>query len=253
MRAITREISPNIKDCELTHFRREAIDLPLAYKQHRQYEDALRELGCEVMALAAEPDFPDSVFVEDTALVFDELAIITRPGAKSRRPETQSIAKAIEPFRKLQFIKSPATLDGGDVLTIDKQIFIGRSSRTDTLAIEQARTILAPFGYDVRSVEVKHCLHLKSAVSRLAKNTLLINASFVDRAAFAGFDFIEVDEREPFAANALLIQDTVIYPADFPKTRMKIEAAGVQVEVVEMSELIKAEGAVTCCSLIFRR
>ncbi len=250
--AITREISPNFNQCELTHLERVPIDVDLARAQHRQYEDALRELGCEVHSLPAEVDLPDSVFVEDAAIVLDEVAVITRPGAESRRPEVESIAQALTPYRQLCRIEAPATLDGGDVLCIGKTLYVGQSGRTNRLAVEQLRSQLAPFGYTVKGVPVGGCLHLKSAVTQVAADTLLINPLWIDRRNFHGMRFVEIDSTEPYAANALLIGEDVIYPSSYPKTRKRLEARGIRLKVIDASETIKAEGAVTCCSLVFR-
>jgi dimethylargininase len=250
--AITREISPNIGNCELTHLSRQTIDVALAGTQHRQYEQCLKATGCEVHTLPAEIGLPDSVFVEDTAIVLDELAIITRPGADSRKSETASIAGALDSYRKLYFIESPATIDGGDVLRVGKTIYVGLSSRSNPASIEQLQSILEPFDYRVKGVRVRGCLHLKSAVTQVAQQTLLINRQLVNAGEFAEVNFLDVDESEPLAANALLINDEVIYPASFPLTRKRLEGAGIKVHPVEVSELIKAEGAVTCCSLVFK-
>jgi dimethylargininase len=250
--AITREVSPQLGNCELTHLSREAIDLNLARWQHQQYEECLQAAGCEVHTLPAEVELPDSVFVEDTAIVLDELAIITRPGADSRKPETTSIARALEPYRKLYFITPPGNLDGGDVLQVGKSIYVGLSGRSNQAAIQQTRNILEPFGYSVTGVNVRGCLHLKSAVTRVAKETLLINRKLVDANLFGEAKFIDVDDAEALAANALLINQEVIYPACFPRTQRRLADAGISTRVVEVSELIKAEGAVTCCSLIFK-
>jgi dimethylargininase len=251
--AITRQVSPAINQCELTLLERQTIDLQRAQTQHLEYEEALRSLGVDVVSLPPEPDLPDSVFVEDVAIVLDECAIITRPGADSRRPEIESIAEALSPFRKLSFIQAPATVDGGDVLTVGKSLFVGLSSRSNQAAIEQMQSILAPVGYSVRSVDVKGCLHLKSAVTQVAAAKLLVNPAWVEKSAFPDMTFIDVDPSEPYAANAVMVDGRVIYPAAFPKTRKRLEAAGIPLVLVDASELAKAEGAVTCCSLIFTR
>lgn len=248
--AITREISPAINECELTHLAREPIDLAAARAQHRQYIEALRQLDCEVLELPPEPELPDSVFVEDTAVVLDEAAIITRPGAPSRRPETESVARALAPYRRLLHITAPGTIDGGDVLRAGRSIFIGLSSRSNQAGIEQMAALLAPFGYSVTGVRLSGCLHLKSAVTQVAPDTLLINPRQTDAAVFSEFELIEVDESEPAGANALLVNEAVIYPSHFPATRRKLEERGLRVITVEASELAKAEGGVTCCSLL---
>ena len=239
-----------MSECQLTHLARAPMDVRLASEQHLAYEKRLEEMGCEVRSLPAEPELPDSVFVEDAVAVFDELAILTRPGAESRRAEVTSIAKALEPYRKLARIERPGTLDGGDVLTVGRQVFVGFSQRTNRSGIEQLGRLLAPHGYSVESVPVERCLHLKSAVTQVAEKCLLINPSWLDRRAFREFELIEVDPEEPFAANALLVNGAVVYPAAYSRTRRRLEERGIRVAPVEVSELAKAEGGVTCCSLI---
>jgi len=248
--AITREISPALTACELTHLPRVAIDLERARAQHRAYEDALRAAGYEVERLAADGEMPDSVFIEDAALVFDELAVITRPGAESRRIETAAVAGALSRYRALKYIEPPATVDGGDVMVVGRHVFVGLSSRTNAAAAAQLRALLAPFGYTLCEVSVRHCLHLKSAVTAVGDRTLLVNPRWVDPAAFAGFELIEVDPGEPPAANAVRLRDRIIFPSAFPRTAARLRARGLRVETVDASELAKAEGAVTCCSLI---
>jgi dimethylargininase len=249
--AITREVSPKIGNCELTHFEREPIDLGRAQAQHRQYRECLESLGCKILALPAEPELPDSVFVEDTALVLDELAVILRPGAPSRRPETLSIAKTLEPYRELANLESPGTMDGGDVLKSGKKIFVGLTSRSNAAGVEQLRNLLKPRGYEVQGVPVRGCLHLKSAVTQVAEDILLINPACVDADALPQMRRIEVDPSEPSAANGLWIDGSVVYPAAFPATRRRLEKQGIKISAIDISELAKAEAAVTCCSLVF--
>lgn len=249
---MTREVSPGLGDCELTHLARVPIDVDLARAQHRSYEQALRDAGCSVEHLDASPDMPDSVFIEDIAVVFDELAIVTRPGAASRRAETAAVASALARYRSVQMIQAPGTVDGGDVLVAGRRVFVGRSTRTNDAAVEQMRQMLTPFGYTVCGVEVTGCLHLKSAVTALGGDLLLANPDWIDRAAFAGFELVEVDPLEPMAANALRVDDRVIYPTAFPRTAERIARRGLRLESIDASELAKAEGAVTCCSLIIR-
>ena len=249
--AITREVSPRIAECELTHLAREPIDVARARAQHHQYEKLLTELGCKLTRLPVEPELPDSVFAEDTAIVLDELAVITRPGAESRRAETNSVAGVLKPYRKLFHIEPPGTLDGGDVLHVGKAVYVGQSKRSNREGIEQLHRILANFGYRVVPVPLHDCLHLKSAVTQAAENTLLINRAWTDAAMFRGFRLIDVAPSEPFAANSLLVGNTVIYSEAFPKTRERLEVQGIRVRTVDASELAKAEGGVTCCSLIF--
>jgi dimethylargininase len=249
--AITRGVSERISECELTHLAREPIDLQRARAQHRQYEDRLEAAGCKLIRLPAEPELPDSVFVEDTAIVLDKLAVITRPGAESRRSETTSVAAVLKRYRKLFYIEPPGTLDGGDVLQINKSVYVGLSKRSNQSGIDQLRKILSAYGYTVTAVELHDCLHLKSAVSHIAEDTLLINKRWVDSNPFGNMRFIETALQEPFAANAVWVGKTLIYPAAFPKTLQRLEDHGVEVRKVDASELAKAEGGVTCCSLIF--
>lgn len=247
--ALTRSVPSSIVDCELTHLAREPIDVARATKQHRAYEKALASLGYEVRHLPDEPDLPDSVFVEDTAVVVDELAVITRPGAPSRRPETFSVAQALRAYRQLAFIDDPGTLDGGDVLRIGKRLFAGRSERTNDAGIAQLRAHLAQFGYSVDAMSMRDCLHLKTAVTAVSDSIVLVNPSWID---FPGFDHIEVDPAEPFAANALLTPNGVLMPSAFPRTIARVRERGIEVKTVDASELAKAEGGVTCCSLLLR-
>lgn len=248
--AITRKVSPAITRCELTHLHREAIDVRLASRQHEAYERCLAGLGCRVVSLPAEPGLPDSVFVEDTAIVVDELAVVTSPGAASRRGETASVAQVLAEYRPVAAIQAPGILDGGDVLRVGRRVFAGLSVRSSRTGIEQLRALLSPHGYGVDALAVTGCLHLKSAVTPVAPDVLLLNPDWVDPAAFEEYGRIEVDPSEPYAANALLIGDAVLYPTVFPRTAARLEGAGIRLVPVDVSELAKAEGAVTCCSLI---
>ena len=250
--ALVRDVSPSLESCELSHQPRVSIDLEKARAQHRRYVETLESLGCRVESLTPLPGNPDAVFVEDTAVVLDELAVITRPGAESRRAEVDSTAAALARYRKLFYIEPSGTLDGGDVLQVGRTLFVGHSGRTDHSGIEQLRSHLAPFEYRVEAVGVHGCLHLKTAVTQVGPNLLLINPEFVEERAFPGMDFIHVDASEPAAANAVLIGDALIYPSSFPGTRARLENRGLKLHSVDMSETEKAEGGVTCCSLIFQ-
>ncbi len=247
--AITRDVSPRFNECEITHIERIPIDVDVARAQHYEYVQVLRKLGCEVVELPAEADLPDSVFVEDTAFILDEVAVITRPGADSRKPETASIGRALTPHIKLVHVSEPATIDGGDVLVLGKQIYVGLSTRSNQDSIDQLNDLLREYDYQVIGVHTHDCLHLKSAVTRVDDTTLLINKSWVDTHYFENFNWIEVHPSEPFAANCLPIGNSIIYPTAFPKTCAKLKETGYHVITVDISELAKAEGAVTCCSL----
>ncbi len=248
--ALVREVSSAINQCELTHMAREPIDVRRARQQHAAYVAALQKHGYQVVVLPEAPDLPDSVFVEDMAVVLPEVALITHPGAASRRAEREAVANALRRYRPLLEIQPPATVDGGDVLVLDKSIYVGLSSRSNQAAVEQMQTGLARWGYRVHGLHVTQCLHLKSAVTRVGPQTLLLNPNWVSADAFPGFDAIEVHPDEPYAANALWLGDVLIYPAAFPKTAARLRQAGFTLEIVDVSELAKAEGAVTCCSVL---
>ena len=248
--ALTRAVPPSIARCELTHLERQPIDVTRAAAQHAAYEAALAALGCAVRRLPAEPELPDSVFVEDAAVVTDEVAVIARPGAASRRAETGSVAAALQPYRPLRAIVPPGTLDGGDVLRVGRRVFVGRSARTNAEGALQLRRLLAPFGYAVECVEARGCLHLKTAVTAVADDLLLLNPSWVDAGALGGMRWMAVDPAEPYAANVLRIGDALVASAAFPRTRERLKALGLRVVSVNVSELAKAEAGVTCCSIL---
>ena len=249
--AITRAVSDSIVRCELTHVARTPIDAVRARAQHAEYEAALERLGCRVIALPELPDLPDSVFVEDSAVVLDEVAILARPGAESRRPEVDAMADALFPFRPMRRIEAPGTLDGGDVLRLGRTLYAGESSRTNAAGIAQLASLSFPFGYEVVPVHVHGALHLKTAVTQVAPRTLLLNPAWIDASVFAGYETMQVAADEPFGANAVLVNGAVIHSTAFPRTQELLSRAGIQVVGVDASELAKAEGGVTCCSLLF--
>jgi dimethylargininase len=223
-----------------------------ARAQHRAYEQTLARLGCSLHRLPEEPELPDSVFVEDVALVLDEVAVILRPGAASRRPESETIAQALAPYREVIHLRGPGTVDGGDVLLVGKALVVGRSSRSNAEGIAELATMVRPYGYTVREAAVSGCLHLKSAVTEIGEGALLLNRAWVDPTDLSAWRLIEIDPGEPYAANALRVGETLVYPsAAFPATAEKLNRLGYRLEPVDLSELAKAEGAVTCCSLVF--
>ena len=250
--ALTRAVPSSIVHCELTHLAREPIDVARAVAEHARYEEALARLGCAVQHLPEAPELPDSVFVEDTAVVLDEVAVITRPGAPSRRPETMSVAPALAQYRRLLCVERPSTLDGGDVLVVGRDVYVGLSGRTNAAAVWRLAELLAPHGYRIAGVPVRGCLHLKSAVTAVGDDVILLNPAWVDASAFPRAKRIDVHPAEPTAANALRVGDALIYPAHAPRTRERLEAAGFRVESVDVADLAKAEAGVTCCSLIVR-
>lgn len=250
--AIVRPPSDALARCELTHLAREPIDTVLAREQHAGYAALLRELGAGVLALPPQPDLPDAVFVEDTAIVLDELAVMTRPGAATREPEVASVAAALSGFRALAWLTPPATLDGGDVLRVERTLYVGRSSRTNAAGVDQLAGHLAPVGYDIRAVPVAGALHLKSACTYLGRGVLLANPAWIDVSAFTGLDVLPVDPAEPRAGNTFLVGDTVVMADGFPRTRARIAERGFTVRTVPLSELQKAEAGGSCMSLVFR-
>ena len=249
--AITRAVSRSLAACELTWLEREEIDIDLAVAQHHAYERALTQMGARVISLPEEPDLPDAVFVEDPLLVFDEIAIITRPGAQSRRAESESLAAAIAPFRTVHRMSEPATIEGGDVMRIGRDVFVGLSSRTNTAGIDGLTDALAPIGYKVHPVDVRGCLHLKSACCSLGDGRILANRKWLDTVPLRGYEIIAVARDEPAAANVLRMGDTVLMPSAFPHTQEIVRQLGVEVLAVDISELMKAEAAITCSSVLF--
>jgi len=248
--AIVREVSPSMEACELTHFARQPIDIALARRQHAEYCDCLRDLGLNVITLPAEPDYPDAVFVEDPAIVVDEIAVMTRMGAESRRGEAESLARELARHRPLRWMTEPATLDGGDVMRAGRTLYVGVSSRTNAEGIRQLAREVEPYGYRVRPVEVRGCLHLKSAASWVGEETVLIHRAWVDEGAFSGVKLVDAPAGEEAGVNVLLVGNTVIVAAGFPRTAECIAKLGRDVRFVDNSEIRKAEGALTCCSLV---
>jgi dimethylargininase len=222
-----------------------------ARRQHGDYCALLSDAGIELEWLPVAHDLPDAVFVEDTAVVLHEVAVITRPGAETRRPETAASATALARWRDLVTLESPATLDGGDVLVINRTVYVGETPRSNAAGRLQLAAAVAPFGYRVERVPVKGCLHLKSAVTRIGPDRLLANPRWVDIEAFGSLAHLPVAPDEPHAANSVLLPDGVLVAAEFPRTRERLEAAGVRTVAVSASELAKAEGALTCQSIIF--
>jgi len=251
LRALTREVSPAIINCELEFLDRQPIDLALAVEQHTQYQECLTELGAHVEILPSGPDMPDGVFVEDPAIVLDEIAVITRMGAVSRRREGETLARALAPHRELRHIVEPGTLEGGDVMRFGKTLYVGYSRRTNIAGIQQLAAMLHPLGYFVVPVEVRGCLHLKTACCYIGDDTLLANRAWMDPDALCSLKILDVPGDEPRGANALRIGATVLLPAAFPRTCDLLERSGFQVRRIDNSELLKAEAGVTCTSLLF--
>ena len=248
--AITRPVPASLAQCELTHLERVPIDVARAAAQHDAYEAALAALGCQVRRLPAADDLPDSVFVEDAAIVLDEVAVITRPGAESRRAERASVAPMLSEYRELLTIAAPGTLDGGDVLRLGRTLYVGLSTRTNEDGARQLSRLLQRFGYGVRCVQTSGCLHLKSAATALPDDRVLLNPSWLDARVFEPMEAVHVSPDEPDAANVLRIGAAVVCAAVHTRTIADLRARGYDVTTVDVSELAKAEAGVTCCSLL---
>jgi dimethylargininase len=251
IRAITRAVGASLGDCLLTHLDRKPIDVVLAAEQHAGYCDALRAAGAVVEVLPADDALPDSVFVEDVAVLLNEAAVLTRPGAPARLPEVASVASALSRYRRLLRIEPPGTIDGGDVLRIGPDFYVGRSSRTNEDGFLQFASIVGSFGYRATAVEVTGCLHLKSALSALDSETLLLNPGWIDAASLPDLRKLVVPREESLAADALVVNGIVHLSGRWARTCDLVEEAGFTVRALDVSEFEKAEGAVTCLSLVF--
>lgn len=249
--AVLRGVSPHIEQCQLTYMERQAIDYEKACRQHRDYQKCFESFGINVIALPAEAGFPDGVFVEDTAVVLDEVAVICVPARPSRRNEIHALAHLLERYRLLMFLRDSATLEGGDVIRDGKTCFVGISGRTNREGVQQLREILGSFNYEVKVVPVEGCLHLSTGASSLGGKTILANPKWVNVSAFTGYEIIPVPPAEPWAANLVRIGKDVLMPDTFPETRALLEDRGFIVHATNISEFMKAEAGVTCMSLIF--
>jgi dimethylargininase len=247
--ALVRKPGPDFVSAISGHPHKHQIDIERALEQHAYYVRALQQAGTRVIALATLEEFPDSPFVEDTAVIFDRQALICRMQAKSRKGERESVAREIRNHRAIAHLKPPATLDGGDVLMTDQTVYVGQSTRTNREAVQALEDFC---GKPCVPVPVHRGLHLKSSVSFLGDNRLVIYPENVDTSAFKKFEWIRVDESEAYAANCLTLGKFVLMPAGFPDVADKIRAHGFNVIELEMSEFEKADGSVTCLSLIIR-
>ncbi|MCH2145041.1 MAG: hypothetical protein MK082_07825 [Phycisphaerales bacterium] len=250
MEALAREISPGIADCELTHLDRTPIDLARARAQHAAYLETLEGLGCRIQCLAADPNQPDCVFIEDTAVVVPELAVMSRPGAASRRGELPAVEEALATRRPVVRIEAPGTLDGGDVLRIGRRLWVGCGDRTNREGARQLAGFLDPLGYRVQEVGQTGCLHFKSGCSQADEEAVLLNPEWIDPALFTGLDVIEVHPEEPFAGNVLRVREHLIVDRSFQRTVDRLDQRGLALAVVDNSELARAEGGLTCGSIL---
>jgi dimethylargininase len=252
--ALTRLPAPTLAECELTYREAEPIDLELARAQHAAYRAALAAARVEVVVLPEAPAYPDSVFVEDVAVVLDEVAVLTQPGASSRRGEVGLIETALACFRPVVSVASNGdpspSLDGGDVLRLGRTLYVGHSPRTNPAGIDALRACLAPYGYAVCPVAVSGCLHLKTGLTALDETTLLANPAWVDLSPLAGFDLIAVSPDEPWAANVLRVGQTLLASAAYPRTLDRLARRNLDLVPLDISEFAKAEAGLTCLSLL---
>jgi dimethylargininase len=248
--ALTHLPSPKLQSGERTYIGREPINPALALRQHEEYRAALRSCGASIVVLEDNRDLPDSVFVEDTAIVLDEVAVMMSMGAESRRAEVPAIEAALQPFRRIEHVRLPATIDGGDVVRSGRALYVGASPRTNAGGIHALREIVKPFGYTVTAVGVHGCLHLKSGCSALPDGRFLVNSDWIDVWPLDA-SLVRVPASEQWAGDVLTIDSTIIASDAFPET---IATLGQDFRVipVSVSEFAKAEGGVTCLSLVFR-
>lgn len=250
--AITHVPSPNLEGGERTYVGHEAIDARLALRQHEQYRDALRACGCEVLTLDVNSEHPDCVFVEDTAIVLDEVAVMMSMGALSRRPEPAGIEPTLRQFREIVRVSLPGTIDGGDVVRSGRAIYVGASPRTNAAGINSLRDVVRPYGYTVTAIPVLECLHLKTACSALPDGRFLVNADWIDASPLPKGSTLQVPANEPWSGDVLVIDSMIISSDAFPETAQLLGEQGFGVVPVSVSEFAKAEGGVTCLSLVFR-
>ena len=251
--ALVNRPSTALAECALTYINRISIDFLRAMKQHRAYATAMEEVGVEVKVLNLNKEMPDGVFIEDTAVVLDELAVIASMGNPNRRKESTEIAAEIRQYRKTVEIQLPAVLEGGDVLRLGRRIYIGETLRTNIEAISLFTQIVKPLGYQVVPVEVAGCLHLKTGITALDEETLLANPEWINLSPFKGCRIIEVPENERFAGNVLVVNGKVLMSAAYPRTIDLVASLGFNIKSVDISEFEKAEAGLTCMSLIFNR
>ena len=249
--AITHVPSPRMEQCRVTYVPRAPIDFGLALKQHQQYCRMLAECGADVRTLDVNRQRPDCVFIEDTAVVLDEVAVLASMGAESRRDEPGQIEPELRRYRPIDRIQPPATLEGGDVLRLGRTLLVGLAARTNQAGIAALAAIAGPHGYRVTPVPVRNCLHLKSACGALTEQTLLVNPAWLDVSALRGFQLIRVPEEEPRAANLLRLHGYVCMAANHVRTADMLSRTGADIRTIDLSEFAKAEGGVTCLSLLF--
>ena len=249
--AIARKPGPNFAQGITTALNEESPKYEILVSQHEEYITTLKSIGLKVILLDALPDHPDAYFVEDTAVVATEVAVITNPGADARKGEEKTIAPILSRYRKTERIRPPGTADGGDVLQVDRHFFIGLSERTNPEGADQLSHILGKYGYTCTIMTAGEGLHLKSSVNYVGKNMLLITEDFAENVQFEGYDTLIVNNEESYAANTLFVNDHLLVPRGYPDTRKKLEVLGFKIIELDTSEVRKMDGGVTCMSIRF--
>ena len=248
--ALTRAVSPTLEAALVSHIPRQPIDLELAVRQHEAYEALLAELGATIVQVPEAPDLPDAVFVEDCAVVFDEIAVVTRPGARARLPEVDGVAATLAAYRECAWVEGPGTLDGGDVMVAGRTVYVGRSSRTNDSGIDQLLAAIAPYDYAVVPVEFGGALHLKSVCTALDDETLFVDPRRVDVTQFRECEYLAVPGDEWVGVNTVVVRGTVVMAEGYPEASRLVESTGRAVRTVDISEFAKVEGAVSCKSIL---
>ena len=248
--ALTRQPAQSLVQCEVSHVERKPIDFSLAVQQHQNYCRTLQQHGLDVQALPPDESYPDSVFVEDNAIVLDEIAVLTTMGAVSRQGEPALLKPILSGYRKVVEIALPARIEGGDVFRVGKALYVGCSTRTNHEGIEALRRVAGPFGYVVHPIEVHGCLHLKTACSLLDDETLLVNSAWIDVNTLRDFRLLPVPVNEPVGANVLRVGQGILANASYPATIKMLETRGYEISALDISEFSKAEAGLTCLSLI---
>lgn len=250
MLALVHVPSPLLDTGQRTFVSCTVLDADRAARQHRNYALALTACGAEVVTLEDNAGEADGVFLEDVAIVLDEVAVLATMGTEARQAEPGGVRGALEQHRKVQPIEHPARIEGGDVLRIGRQLLVGLSKRTDAIGAQALAAIAEPLGYTVTTVPMHGCLHLKTACTALPDGRLLVNPNWIDTEALSGFEHIWIPPEEPWGANTLPLGQTVLLPSANVETGELIQNLGFQVKSVDISEFAKAEGGVTCLSII---
>ena len=250
MIALTHVPSPQMQACERTYVPQSAIDSRRIAQEHAAYCRLLADCGVGVRTLDINGSMPDCAFIEDTAVVLDEVAILCSMGVASRRAEPQGIEPILREYREVQRIELPATIEGGDVLRIGRTLLVGQSRRTNAAGIAALAAIASRFGYAVTSVPVRRALHLKTACTSLPDGRLLVNPTWIDTAALCDDDLVRIPEAELWGANVALVGTTVLMNVVHVATAELVRSLGFDVRTTDLSEFAKAEGGVTCLSLL---